>query len=77
MNRKVFCEALCVHPIEGIKNAKKAAAAAHRNVTVKEIMLSLFGVLFRQTYAIRVTNDNAKPRPSSLPRPRGRVRVGA
>src|SRR5438067_9514850 len=63
MNRKVFCGALWVHPIEGTKLARKAAAAAHRNVCVKEIMRSLFGVLFSRTYAIGGKNDNAKAGP--------------
>src|SRR5271156_972104 len=66
MNRKVFCGALWVHPIEGTKKAQMAAAAAHRNACAKEIMLSLFGMLFRRAYAIRVRDDNAKPRPQVL-----------
>src|SRR5271170_6918092 len=68
MNRKVFCGPAWVHPIEGTKKAKKAAAAAHRNVCVKEIMRSLFGMLFWRTYAIRVRYDNAKAGPQ-IPSP--------
>src|SRR5436190_1065447 len=63
MNRKVFCGRLWVHPIDGTKKAKRAAAAAHRNLCVKEIMRSLFGVLFWRTYAIRDRGYNAKPAP--------------
>jgi hypothetical protein len=43
MNRKVFCELLWVHPIEGTENAKTVAAANNRNLYAKEIMSSLFG----------------------------------
>jgi hypothetical protein len=68
MNRKVFCGALWDHPIVGAKKARKAAAAAHRNVCVKEIMRSLLGMLFRRTYAIHVSDDNAKAAPS-IPSP--------
>jgi hypothetical protein len=70
MNRKIFCGALWVHPVEGKKRAKKAAAAAHRNVCVKEIMRSLFGMLFQRTYAIHVGHDNAKTAPRDSPPPR-------
>jgi hypothetical protein len=63
MKRKVFCGGFWVHPIEGTEKAKKAAAAVHRNVRVKEIMRSLFGMLFRRTYAIRAGGDNAKAGP--------------
>jgi hypothetical protein len=59
MNRKVFCGLLWDHPIEGTEKAKKAAAAVHRNVCVKVIMHSLFGTLFRRTYAIHVSGDSA------------------
>jgi hypothetical protein len=60
MNRKVFCGALWDHPIEGTNKARKAAAAAQRNVCLKEIMFSLFGVLFSRIYAIHVRNEMQK-----------------
>jgi hypothetical protein len=69
MNRKVFCGPLWDHPIEGTMKAKKAAVAAHRNVTVEETMLSLFGMLFQRTYAIHVSDDSAKAGPPNSPPP--------
>src|SRR5260370_33629835 len=77
MNRKVFCGPLCVHPTEGTTKATNAAAAAHRNVCVKEIMRSLSGMFFRPTYAIHVRDANAKAGPQfPPPPPGGEVRVG-
>src|SRR5689334_16916656 len=77
MNRRIFCEAVWVHPIEGTERAKTAAAAANvRNLCVNETMLSLFGNVLtnlRDPCQRRQCKSRAE---HPLPRVRGRVRVG-
>src|SRR5437016_8740304 len=70
MNRNVFCGAVWVHPIEGTKKAKNAAAA-NRNMCVKEIMLPCWALLVLANLRDPYQGRQCKSWAAHSPPPRG------